>query len=358
MKKNSNLLKLLVVTIIVTILSFLGVNSYAEEGGIGFEIRPIKPNTQIDKSRGYYYIQTEPGKNQTFSLSILSTSDEEKEIEIRIENAVSSTQGTIAYSNDSERYHESLIHPITEIVQIKNQEIVLKPHEEVIVDFELTPPKEHYEGIKAGRMVVKEKTNKEDEGIKQEFEYGLGIMTSESGVAYNDGKTLNLDKVQANINLGAKAIEGYISNPEPKTIENLEVRSYVTKKGQSKKIKERNVDDFAFAPNSKVTYVIPWGLSDFESGEYTFHFDAKNQYETFNLKEDFTIRADDAKRLNKEVAFKISISYFIIGLIVILNIILFILFIIIIQRDRSWVNQLKNRKKKKNSGKKKSKKNK
>lgn len=351
MKKNKTILRLIIMAFLMTVFSIFTVTGFAEEAGVGYEIRPIFPNTQIDPSRGYYYIQTEPGKKQTFSLSILSTSDEEKELEIRLENAVSSTLGKISYSSDAERFHESLKQPITEIVEVSNQEFVLKPREEVIVDFNLMPPNDHYDGIKAGRMVVKEKTKEQASGINQEYEYALGIMTSESGTAYNDGKILEIEKAQANINLGTKAIEAFLFNPEPKTIEDLKVRSYVTKKGDTKKIKERNVDNFAFAPNSKVTYTIPWGLSDFVSGEYTFHFDAENDYETFNLKEDFTIRADDAKRLNKEVAFSVSIPYFIIAIIVIMNTILIILFILIIQRDRTWVKSLKERKRKGNQGK-------
>ncbi len=352
MKKNKKLPLLVTCLLGMLVTLFIGVNTYAEKPGVGYEIRPIIPNTQIDHDRGYYYLQTEPGKKQEFSLSVFNTDDKDKTLEIILEDGISSNQGTIAYSNDPEKKHESLVNPITEIVTLQSNEVTVKPGEEAIVDFTLTPPKEHYEGIKLGRLIVREKEDKEQKGISQSYQYALGIITSESGVAYNDGKTLVLDKAEASIDLGSKVIKGYLYNPEPKTIENLRVRSYVTKKGDSKKIKERNVDNFAFAPNSKVAYQIPWGLSDFESGEYTLHFDAANEYETFKLSKDFTIRADDAKRLNKETAFSISTPYFIIVIIVIINTLLLVLFVVIIKRDKQWVKEIKEKKKKKGSKKK------
>lgn len=350
--------KFILLTVITgVIFSLVPTISFAEETpGVGYEIRPLLPNTQIDNDRGYYYVQTEPGKKQTLSLSIFNTSDEDKTIQVSLEDAISTDVGTIGYSDDPEKRHESLINSITEIVKTPEKEITLKPKEEGIVDFELTPPNEHYDGVKIGRVVVKEKTPEDEKGISQEYQYALGIITSESGVNYNDGKTLGIEKAQANINFGTKAIEAYLFNPEPKTIEDLKVRSYVTKKGETKKIKERNVDNFAFAPNSKVTYTIPWGLSDFQSGEYTFHFKAENQYETFDIEQDFTIRADDAKRLNKETAFGITTPYFIIYIIIGINTVLVVLFVVILTRDRKWVKELKEKKKSRKGKKKREKK--
>ncbi len=335
----------------VGIISLLTTSTYAEEHGVGYEIRPILPSSQIDPSLGYYYLQTEPGEKQTFSLSILNTSDKEKVVEVFVEDAFSSDLGTIVYELNKEKQHESLVNPISEIVTLKSNEVVLKPKDETIVDFDVTPPNDHYEGVKIGRLVVREKDEEGKSGVKQTYQYALGIITSESGVAYNDGKALDLELAQANVSFGKKVIEANIVNPEPKTIEDLRVRSYVTKKGDSKKIKERNIDNFAFAPNSRLTYSIPWGMGDFVTGEYTFHFKAENQFESFDMSTDFTIRADDAKRLNSETAFAVSTPYFLIYIICGMNAILIVLFVIIIKRDKGWIKEIKEKKKKKNKSK-------
>lgn len=346
MKIFKNLMRVVFTTIII-LFSFSAINVKAEEG-LGFEVRPLLPSSQIDKSIGYYYIQTEPGKNQTFDMSILNTRDKDITVEIIMENAISTTTGNISYSKDLKQIHESLKNPITEIVKPKETTLTVKANQEIPLSFELTPPQQSYDGLKMGRIIVKEKADKKQKGIVQEYQYGIGIITSESGEPFNDGNKLELNEVKATIINGSKVISAEIVNPEPKTIENLKVRSYVTKKGDSKKIKERSIDNFSFAPNSKVGYQIPWGLTNFQTGEYTFHFEAKNDFETFNLTKDFKIRGEDANKLNKEAAFKVGTPTFIKILLSIMNIGLLLIFVLILMRNKKWEKQLKNRRKKKN----------
>ena len=346
MKIFKNIMRVIFAFIFVLCLS--GVNATAEEQGLGFEVRPLLPSSQIDKSVGYYYIQTEPGKPQTFDMSILNTRNEDITVDIIMENAISTTNGNISYSGDLKRTHESLKDPITQIVKPKETTVTVKAGQETALSFDLTPPDKSYDGLKMGRIIIKEQDNKEEKGIVQKYQYGVGIITSESGEPFNDGNKLEINDVKALIVNGSKVISAEIVNPEPKTIENLKVRSYVTKKGDSKKIKERSVDNFAFAPNSKVGYQIPWGLTNFETGEYTFHFEAQNEFDTFKLEKNFKIRADDASKLNKEAAFKVGTPNFIKILLSVTNALLILIFVLILVRNKKWEKELKNKRKKKN----------
>lgn len=349
MKKYNYLFKLFLALIIFVLFS--STLSYAaDEEGIGFEIRPIYSNKQIDRDKGFYYVQTEPGVKQSLELSVLNTTDEDMDIDFVIENAISTTNGNIDYTDDIEKIDDSLKNPMTDILSIKNETVRIKAGEEEIVTFELTPPAEHYEGAKFGRIRILKTSDRENgKGLNQFFSYALGVITSESGVAYNDGDSIELKKSpQANIYLGNKVVEATLVNTQPKSIENLQVVSYVTKKGDSKKVKEQNISNFAFAPNSNVNYVIPWGLSEFKSGEYTFHFEAKNDYESFNIQEDFTIKGNDATRLNKEAAFNVNTPDWIKVTIVSINVVMVGLFIFIIKRDKTWVRELKEHKRKRN----------
>ena len=349
MKKTKGILKILIIAISCYFLLFT-FNSSAEELGIAFEVAPKHPTTQIDRTRGYYYIETKPGEKQSVDLEIFSTTDRELTLEMSVENAYSATTGNIDYSNDLELLHESLVNPITEIVTFPSEIVTLKPKGSKVVSFDLNPPADHYDGVKMGRIIIKEKSDDNSKGITQEYRYALGVITSESGLAYNDGNTLELEKVQANINLGNKVVEGYIVNPQPKTIENLEVRSYVTKKGSTKKVKERNIDNFSFAPNSRLVYTIPWGLSEFQSGEYTFHFEATNDFEKFNLVQNFVIRGEDARKLNKDAAFSVTTPNIMKIIIITLNTILIILFVVIIARDKKWIKEIKTKRRSRNRG--------
>lgn len=354
MKISKCVLKLLLFGVIFLLSS--PVTSRAEEEGVGFTVSPIPSATQIDNDKGYFYFQTEPGKKQTLSVSVFSDRDEDMEIEVWVENAISASTGVLSYSNDAKLFHESLQSPITEIINLKEDSFVLKAREEKVVDLEVTPPSSNYEGIKMGRVVFKEKADDNAKGIVQEFQYAVGIIASESGLIYNDGKMLELEKVQANVSGGNRYIEAFMNAPEPKTMEDMKVRSYVTKKGDTKKLKEKNIDNFAFAPNSKLIFTIPWGLADFESGEYTFYFDGENQFETFKLQQDFTITGDQAKKLNQEAAFAVATPKLMKWIIIGINSVLIILFIVIIQRDRKWKLEIKEKKRARKSKKSKRKK--
>ena len=335
------------IALAVTLSLSTVVRADDDGAGVGFEIKPLFSSTQIDRNRGHFYIQTSPGEEQELNISVRNISKEEKTFEVLIQNGVSQSDGNIGYTEDLEKIHETLINPITEIVVAENNEFTLASGEEEIVRLKVTPPKDSYDGIKVGKVVVREKSEKEEQGISQKFEYGLGILTAESGIAYNDGSELLLvdSSAKANINLGSRVIEASIVNPQPKTIEKLEVTSYVTKKGDDKKIKEKNIKDFAFAPNSVALYDIPWGLQNFESGEYTFHFKGKNDFEEFDLKQDFVIRADDAKRLNKEVAFSVRTSKTMKIVIISLNALLVVLCGVVIVRNKKWITEIKSKKK-------------
>lgn len=343
MKKYKILVKLLFAMGVV--FSVFSTTARANEDDVGFQIRPLLPSTQIDREKGYYYVETKPGENQTLELSVMSTVDKEMTIIMSVDNAFSQSTGNIGYTDDLELIHESLKNPMTEILKPQTKEFILKPNSEEIVKFDLTPPNEHYEGVKIGRISIQEKPDKEATGIRQEYQYSMGVITSESGLAYDDGNTLELEKVQANISNGDRVVEAFIVNPQPKTIENLKVRSYVTAKGDNKKVKERNIDNFAFAPNSRLKFMIPWALTDFKAGEYTFHYEAKNEYESFHLQENFTIRSSEASKLNDDAAFVVETPFYIKIIIGVLNSVLLGLIVIIINRDKKWVKEIKARRK-------------
>lgn len=327
--------------------------SLADEAGIGFQVQPIFSSKQIDTQRGFFYLETLPGEHQELEISVMSARNEDMELEVIVENAISQSVGNIGYTEDVKLIHESLKNPMTEILKPQKKSFTLKANAEEIVYLDLNVPKESYNGIKMGKVNIREKVDEGKSGIGQRFQYGIGVIISESGDMFNDGNTLKMTDAKAAIKTGSRSMIASIVNPEPKTIENLQVDSFVTKKGDSKKIKQRAVDNFAFAPNSIVDYSVPWGLTNFETGEYTFHFIAKNDFETFNLTKDFIVRADDARKLNNEAAFVVRTPKEIKLLIIVLNTVLLILCGSILVINKKRISELKSKKRKKNSKRKK-----
>jgi len=337
--------------IIIILLAIVGGSHVnAKEQGIGFEVRPILPPTQIDRELGYYYVQTSPGKTQNIDLNITNTSDKEIELDIIVENGITQSNGNLGYSNDLEKIDKSLKQPITELLKPENDTLTVGAGKNIDVSFKLTPPNESYEGVKVGQIIIKPHDDKEKKGVSEVYQYALGFVISENGEPFNDGNQLVDGNVKAAVINGQKVISFNLVNPEPKMIENLAVEAYVTENGE--KIKEVKINNFSFAPNSKVDFLLPWGLANFKPGEYIYHYSAKNSYDSFNYEKKFTIRGNDAKNLNNETAFSVVTPTYLKIVIVIINVLIIVLFIVIIIRNNKWIKQIKKQShKKKTKGK-------
>jgi len=343
MKNYRVVLRYMLSIIIIFVFFLIGnINVSAEEEGIGFTVETIKPSTQIDPNKGYFYVQTEPSKEQTLKVRIQSTTDETLQLETFVENAISTNVGNIDYSDSLDLIGTTLIEPLTTLLVPKEKSIVLEPHSSIIIEYILNPSSTNYEGIKMGRIIVREKIQGKKNGIQEVFQYGLTVHLSESGLIFNDGETVKMtQKPRANVNKGLRVIEAEISNPESKTIENLQIQSYITRKGERRKIKERNIDDVSFAPDSKVLYQIPLGLSEFEPGEYTFYYNARNSKMNTIFEEDFSIGSEESKKLNNETAFSVNTTNRMKIIIITINTIAFILILFIIFRNNRWSVLLK-----------------
>lgn len=348
MKKQKNRSKLFLSIVIVQIfIIFNGIMVFGE--GIGFEIIPTFSNNQFDKSLGYYYLETHPGEKQEIEIQVNNTRNKDITVRPYVKNAITNTYGNLDYTEDIKKIDESLKNPITEIVKPRDETVTIKPGETETVIFDLTSPEKSYSGVKMGQLAIIEfQDDSKVKGVGQEHEYGLGIITSETGEMFNDGNNIILDSAQGFVSNGTKVIRGKLQNPDPKTVEKLRVDAFVTKKGNKNKIKERKIENFSFAPNSNVQFEIPWGLTNFETGEYTFHFVADNDFDSFNLTKDFTIRGEDAKKLNSAAAFSVNTPNKIKIILILLNLFLIIISGFVISRNKKWINELKSRKKQRN----------
>lgn len=336
---------------------------FAEESnqGIGFSVVPVIPSTQIDPSLGYYYLKTEPSKEQTFEVKLSSQKKEKQQIQLLVQDAYTGANGGLTYGINGEKefkQDETLVNPTSEIVTPVTEVIELEPGEEKVVTFKVTPPKESYEGVKIGRLVFKssEKDKSEtQEAIIEEYQYAISIVLSENGDEYINGnlQELTLNEVKPTIKRGKRLVTANLQNPEPKRLMNLDMSATVTKKNSDKVIKETVIPDFQFAPNSNVDLEIDWGLSELAAGEYTLNISTHNSYDDIHLTKDFRITGEQAKKLNKESAFKIKTPTWVKVIAIFNGVLVVIISTTVILRNKKWLTL--SRKKKKNKRKNKTK---
>lgn len=322
--------------------------------GMGFSVSPILPVSQIDPELGYYYLQTEPKKEQTFEVKLSSQKDENQKIEMLVQDAYTGSNGGLTYGVDGEdnfKQDETLINATSQIVVPVTNIVELGPGEEKVVSFTVKSPANSYDGVKIGRLVFRPVNEEAEKGvaIADQYQYGVSILLSETGDEHTNGDLtkLNLNEVKPTIKRGKRLVIANVQNPEPKRIMNIDLLATVTKKGSDKVIKQTKIPDFQFAPNSNVDVEVDWGLSELAAGEYTLNLLAENTYDNIHLTKDFRITGDEAKNLNKESAFKIKTPTWVKILAISSGGLSVVLTIIIFMRNKKWQKLVKRRKKNK-----------
>ncbi|WP_288394269.1 DUF3324 domain-containing protein [uncultured Vagococcus sp.] len=319
------------------------------QDNIGFSVSPVITGTQLDFSKGFFYVQTKPGEKQELVVKVTSMQEEPIDINISIDNAISQESGIIGFQEPVIK-SDTLKNPISEILTTKEKKITVEGYETKDVVFELTPPAEHYDGIKWGIMTFNSKDNKEKVNslVSVSNQYRVGIITSENGEPYNDGQNLNLKEVRANLNRGRKVIEAAVENPDPKTVEDLEIDAKLLDKKSGKIIKESKVNNYAFAPNSIMPFVFDWGLSNLVAGEYILKMDISNNDNEWHLEEPFKLTENQVKKVNDQSPIKITTPTWMKVTTIVLGTYVVIVSVILKIRQNKWKKIVTRNKKRKN----------
>ena len=322
------------------------------QNDVGFYVTPVTPATQLDLSRSFFYVKTEPEKEQILKVNVTNTTKEEKTIEINIANAMSTENGQIDFQEVLVK-ETSLKNSVEELITTKDKEITLKSDETKTVEFSMKPSKDHYEGVKMGAITFKNKSGEEANGMVSVYNsYKIDVVLSENGDDFRNGEVLKLKKVGPELNKGRKVIQAEIQNPESKLVRNLEIKAKLIDKKNNKEIKNIHTIDYGLAPNSVLPFIFDLGLSNIKPGEYKVKMTITNVDNQWDLEKDFKINNEQAKKLNDESPFRINTPQRVKFLSILLGISVVVIIIILIKRKNKWQKESKHRKSRRKKGKK------
>ena len=173
------------------------------QAAAGFTVESVIPSNQVDTSRSYFYLKVVPNVSQTIQVRIRSTQEAAVTVKLGIHDAVSSSNGSIDYTQVKPRLDESLKNPLTELVTVsKNQkEITVANFEEKVVEYKIHPPKAAFSG-----------------------------MMTEDESAFNRGAELKLKDVGAKISKGKNVIAATIQNDQPKLLQEATIKGSIRQK--------------------------------------------------------------------------------------------------------------------------------
>lgn len=326
--------------ILVAKSSVLAIASESKGDPLGFSVETVKPSTQIDQNKTFFYIKTEPNQVQKLKVKVTGTSADVVKVKVYLANGITSEKATINYLA-SQKKDETLKNSIEEIATVNQPEIEVAPGETKEVVINVKPPAENYAGIKLGSIYFQRETEKDSKvTVDSSFSYRIGLVTSEEVGSYNNGQSLKLLDVQPELLRAKKTIGVTLQNPEPKVIPDFAMKVEIVNKKDGNIVKKQSTSDGSIAPNSHFTYSVDWGLDPIPSGTYIAKIHAKSNDQIWNLEKEFTITEEKAKAMNDETAFKLTLPNWFYVLTIVLSLATLTVSVYLIYRGRQWQQQL------------------
>ncbi|HEY4599727.1 MAG TPA: DUF916 and DUF3324 domain-containing protein [Cerasibacillus sp.] len=315
---------------------------FAKDNSVGYSVRAIIPDNQIDKNQTYFDLKMKPKQKQTLYIEIFNSTNEPIEINCHITNAVTNRNGLIDYTNLNPKLDDTLLYPMTEIAKLKEDKVSVPAGQTRVVPVYLNMPTDPFDGVILGGIYfeknVDEKETKDDSvQITNKYAYVIGLKLTETN--RNMKPELHLKSVEPSLVNYRHAIIAPIQNRHPVIIDHLKIDAKVLD-ARGQVVHEQHVKDYRMAPNSTMEFVMDWNHNKFHPGTYTLILHASNGKQEWKWEEAFEIAKAEAKQLNKGAVQdnKDMTIYMIIGL----SIVIIILFIILIKLKKEN-NQLKKR---------------
>lgn len=301
-------MKKITITFILLLTTLLGVlpNAvHADEGNVGFSVRAVLPDNQVNSDVTYFDLRMTPSQKQTIQVEVINDSSEETTFDVNVNQAYTNKNGFIDYEKSDGIFDESLKYSIDNVVNYE-KEVTVPAESSKLVDIEITMPEESFDGqILSGIQVVKDPNRGQDTTgqITNLFAYVIGLRLTETDVAVE--RELKVTGVSGDVAFGKSAVVATVVNPTMDAIGKLNYEGVVYQKGE----KESTTQEFSYvgkemsmAPNSVYDFAIDLGKNKMTSGDYVLELkvsDAKDNI--WNFTEEFTITAEEAKAVNKIV---------------------------------------------------------
>ncbi|WP_429966800.1 DUF916 and DUF3324 domain-containing protein [Enterococcus sp. AZ058] len=301
----------------------------AKETTLNIYATPIFPDSQVDESKGYYDLNLAPNQKETLRLEIGNTSAEPIRIQVTPHTAYTNVLGNVEYGKDAQEADPTLVHSLADLME-PSEVIELAGNETKTVEIPLQMPEEAFEGFLAGGLRIaeqKEATAEIDEGegvaIKNEFAYVVGVVVSNNRDSVQPELEL-LDVFADQLNY-RNVISASLQNFTPTFVNQLAVEATVKRVGENVVLYEAKKEMMQMAPNSNFNFPISLEGDRFRSGDYVLELTATSGENEWVWTREFTIEADEARKLNREdVMIDSNINWWLVATLVLFSVLLLI----------------------------------
>lgn len=318
---------------------FLPISVQAEETSLNIYATPLFPESQVEGGKGYYDLNLTPNEQEILKIEIGNTSNDPIRIQVTPHTAFTNVLGKVEYGKDDLKPDPTLTHSMADLIEPSGV-IELAGNETKIIELPLHMPEEAFEGFLAGGLRIaeyKEDSAEADEpdgegvAIKNEFAYVIGVVVSNSRDSVQPELEL-LDVFADQLNY-RNVISATLQNFTPTFVNQLAVEATVKREGETEVLYEAKQEMMQMAPNSNFNFPISLEGDRFRSGNYILELTATSGKNEWSWTREFTIEADEARKLNQEdVMIDTSINWWIVGTISLIIILIALLLYIFVKR--------------------------
>ena len=331
--------------LLAVLFFFLPLSARAEEQALNIYATPLFPESQVDEGKGYYDLNLAPNQKEILRLEVGNTSAEPIRVQVTPHTAYTNVLGKVEYGKDAPEADPTLVYSLADLMEPSGM-IELAGNETRVVEIPVQMPAEDFEGFLAGGLriaefkdEVEESDEPEGEGvaIKNEFAYVLGVVVSNSRDSVQPELEL-LDVFADQLNY-RNVISATLQNFTPTFVNRLAVEATVKRAGENDVLYEANQEMMQMAPNSNFDFPISLEGDRFRSGEYILELTATSGENEWSWTREFTIEADEARKLNREdVTVDTSINWWMVGSIILIVLLLMIILYLIIRKNNAQKN--------------------
>lgn len=276
---------------------------------IGFVVKAVIPETQIQKDKTYFTPWIKPGEDQVIKVQVISTRKEPITIQCAVKNGTTNRNGEIQYVNSGIPLDPTLKMPVSDIVTPKESEVTVENFEIKVLSFQIHPSKEFFKGVKLGALNFSEsnQNKKGNNGVTNNYGYNIGIVLSEDKTNPIGADKLNFQDVSPKLVNGRRGVAAKLQNPTPYIMDNMAIKTEWCTKNRKKILRSENKRDLRMAPNSNFDFVTYWGIEDLVPGEYSLHIIASSNDKKWDWWKDFEITDGKAKALNTKAGYHLTL---------------------------------------------------
>ena len=330
-----------------TVFVLLNGNQKAQASQLNFNVEAIIPENQVDENKTYYDLRIEPDKTQDLKMILHNSTDKDVSVELTAEAATTNLNGVVEYGKTKAKRDSTLKTSIGEIVTLSEENPVIPAKGSKEITLTVKMPTTDFDGVLAGGITVKEKSNDNSESkneakgmaIENKYSYVVAlILHGNSDIVPSKLKLNQVKAAQVNVR---NVISANLQNTEAKYLNQVSVDAKITKKDDTNTLYSIKKEKMQMAPNSNFNFPIPLNGEALKSGKYTLKMKVVSQGDTWNFTRDFTISAEEAKKLNEQDVSIVKSNlwiYILIGLI--LFVLLFIVFYFIMKKRKKEKERL------------------